>query len=278
MKISCSVALAITVCFAGAAGPARADDAAAVKAKLDAAMAAVHSMVVDMEMSVPGAAMPGAPRSINMLITVIQPDRAKMIMLAGPLEIDSYQIDGMVYVHLQPGDSWRKVRIDPANAPAQVADLVRSAKGEKVALLPDRREDGMTVGVVQFDVALPAPAGMAMVGPPMQLTCSYDKTTYRMRGCANPTMSLTYAKFDDAANIIELPPAAAGAELIVPPSPPADDAPAAPSSPPATASPAAAAPPAAPTASPAASPATTSPATPSASAAHRSLRAPTSEL
>jgi hypothetical protein len=210
----------IVACFALAvllSGPfaARADDARTIQERLKAASASVHSVVIDMEMSPPGAAMPNMPRSINVLMTVAAPGRAKVVAVAGPLHIETYQVDGMLYMHVLPGDSWRKMSYDPTHPPTQVLDLIHAVKNEQFSLLPDSQEDGMTVGVVQISMQLPVPAGMASVGPPVTLTCNYDKETYHMRSCANATMSMTFAKYDDPSNTVDLPPGAATAVLIV---------------------------------------------------------------
>jgi hypothetical protein len=152
-------------------------------------------------------------------MTVAAPGRAKAIALVGPFHIEMYQVDGMLYVHTQPGDSWRKMSYDPTHPPVQVLDSIRAAKNEQISVLPDSQEDGLTVGVVQIEMQLPVPAGMAGVGPPASLTCSYDKATYRMRSCANQTMSMRFAKYDDPANTVELPFGAATAVLVVPATP-----------------------------------------------------------
>jgi hypothetical protein len=221
--------------------PARADDATTIRERLKAASASVHSVVIEMEMSPPGAALPNTPRSINILMTVATPERAKAIAVAGPIRVESYEVDGMLYVHIEPGDSWRKMSFDPTHPPTQMLDVIRAAKNEQMAVLPDTQEDGLTVGVIQIEMQLPVPAGMASVGPPVALTCNYDKATYRMRSCANPTMSMTFTKYDDPSNTVELPLGAATAVLVVP----------------ATPTPAVTAPSAAPTATPSPAPSTT---------------------
>ena len=194
--------------------PACADDAASIKDRLRAASAAVHSVVIDMEMSPPMAAVPTMPRTINLIVTVAAPGRAKVVAIAGPTQIETYQVDGMLYMHLQPGDSWRK-SYNPTHPPAQVLDVIRAAKNERITVLPDSEEEGVTVGQVQIEVQLPAPAATASVGPPVTLTCSYDKLTYRMRSCANATMSMTFTKYDDPSNTVDLPVGAATAVLVV---------------------------------------------------------------
>jgi hypothetical protein len=196
---------------------ARADDSS-VQGRLKAASAAVHSVVIQMEMDTSAlgpAASATAPRRINMLVTVASPGRAKAVVAIGPIHVETYQVDGILYLHMQPGDSWRKMSYDPANPPPQLLDLMRMAKNEQFTLLPDREDDGVTVGVVQIAMQLPAPAGMASVGPPATLTCSYDKTTYHLNSCANAAMSITFTKYDDPSNTVELPPGAASAVLIV---------------------------------------------------------------
>ncbi len=217
MKITIGMSVVIAVLLGGSF-PARADDTATRQA-LKAASATIHSVVVELEMSPPGAALANMPKSIYMQMIMAAPDRAKMTLIAGSLRLETYQVDGIVYLHSQPGDSWRKVKYDAMHPPTQVLDLVRAAKNEQIAILPDSKEEGVTVGVVQISVQLPVPAGTASIGPPVTLTCNYDKGTYHFRSCANAMMSMTFTKYNDPSNTFELPAEAAGAVLIVPKTP-----------------------------------------------------------
>jgi hypothetical protein len=93
--------------------------------------------------------------------------------------------------------------------------MISAAKDEKLSILPDRDDAGGAVGVVQLEMALPAVPGTASVGPPIAMTCEYDKLTYRVRSCANQRMSMSFTKYNDPSNTVELPAGAAGAVLLV---------------------------------------------------------------
>ena len=45
------------------------------------------------------------------------------------------------------------------------------------------------------------------------LTCTYDKTTYRINDCSNEGMTLTFSRYDDPANAVTLPATSGGTKV-----------------------------------------------------------------
>jgi hypothetical protein len=199
LVVSCALLLS------SVAKPVGADDAGATKAHLRAAAQSVTSGVIDLEMTIP------FPIAVTMTYVG---GRTKAVTAANGMRMETYTVDGVLYMHTVPGDSWRKMAFDPQFPTAQTLDVLRSAKDASISVLPDRQEDGVPVGVIQLEVPLPTPAGTAAVGPPAQLTCSYDKTTFHLRACANAQMSMTFSRYNDPSNAVVLPPEAANAVLI----------------------------------------------------------------
>jgi hypothetical protein len=211
-------------------GTARADDIPAVTAKLCAAAAEISSFVMQAQMK--------GTTGVTMRVTYVRPARLKTEMTMGTMSVQSYIVDGTAYVHTPMG--WQKTTLDDAKSAVASMNLADLLKSTKVTYLPDRREDGLLVGVMQ--VAVPSPlfgrpapaasnAGPAAPTPaatPQVTTCSFDRTTYRMRNCSNDFMTMTYSNYNDPANIVDLPAEAKSASPLALPSPAATDEGAAP--------------------------------------------------
>jgi hypothetical protein len=190
--------------------PARADDPSTLTEKLGTAAAGVKSFVVEMRVT--------GTTGVNGTLTFVRPLNIKSDFSMGQMQIETYMVDGMVYMRA-PAGGWQKMRIDAAASPALSANIADSLKASKVTVLPDRQEDGATVGVIAVDAKLPVVAGTLGQSGPQQIVCSYDKTSYLIRVCTSSLMTMTYTKYNDPANTVVLPPGAKDAVPMVLPSP-----------------------------------------------------------
>jgi hypothetical protein len=204
--------------FAALTLPARADDLATVQAKMSAAAAGVTSFVVTLRV-IGDSAASGS-------VTFVRPMNVKSEFASGQMSMEAYLVDGMVYVHLPEG-GWQKSKAETAGPAEQYLNLAAGGSASAV-LLPDREEDGATVGVFQMQAVLPGPLGPFGQPASQPIACSYDKTTYLIRSCRSASITLTYMKYNDPANTVVLPAAAKSAPLVVRRTPPAPALPALP--------------------------------------------------
>lgn len=207
------VALACCMVWAGAAAapaPAGADDPQALTAKLVAAAAGVNSFVIHMQVT--GAA------GVSGSLTFVRPMRIKSEFTGDATSVETYFIDGTVYTHLPGG--WEKMKIDSAHTSAQSVNIADGLASSVVTVLPDRTEDGASVGVIEVENPVAPAGGLTAQAAGSRMVCSYDKTSYRLRVCTNSIMTMTYAKYNDPANVVELPPEAKRSARAVRPAPP----------------------------------------------------------
>jgi hypothetical protein len=194
------------------AAPARADDdVATICRELATAAAGVNSFVMQLDnMGTTG---------VKGSLTFVRPMKIKSVLSIGGQSIESYLIDGVAYV--RGGTGWQKTKIDPGQTPQLSVNLADSLKPANVTLMPDRQENGTSVGVFAVNTPQPAaggptpPAGTAPPAPaaPMHTVCTYDKASYRLKTCTNSFMKMTYTRYDDPENIVSLPPEAANRGL-----------------------------------------------------------------
>jgi outer membrane lipoprotein-sorting protein len=209
--------IAVTVgTFAGAA---RADDASDVVAKTTATSAGIKSVQLSMNMTIDG----GGPQKIpmSMVMTMVLPDRVKMQM-NGMMSMATYSVgDGFYYINA--GGMWQKVAFDKAQMAAAAAQMKTASAPPpgQIKLLPDRMEDGASVGVYSVTTTVPAMPGVPSpaAGKPTTLTCSYDKQTFLVKKCGNENYVMTFSHYNDPANVVELPPEAKNATMVTMPVP-----------------------------------------------------------
>jgi hypothetical protein len=112
--------------------------------------------------------------------------------------------DGRAYTRSNGGD-WRLV-----DRPHRATDDPSPAKKfldmTKITPLPDRVENGVTVGAYQMDLRLPVATQSAET---LTFTCTYDKTTYLPRSCGNDVVTETFEGWNDPANVVDVPVVAA---------------------------------------------------------------------
>lgn len=199
-------------------GPAAADESPALTAKICAAAAKITSFVG--VSSVPGTT------GVTSETTFVRPQKMKSVTTIGTLTVEAYLVDDTMYLHT-PQVGWQKMALSQVSNSPLAIDIADRMKSSKVNYLPDRQEGGTTVGVYEVatplpstDSTLPAPGATAAPAAPQQtLTCTYDKTTYLTRTCGNAMMTITYTKYNDPANVVDLPPEAKNATSLLPPQP-----------------------------------------------------------
>jgi hypothetical protein len=135
-------------------------------------------------------------------ITVIVPtNRTKAVIAMGSMMNEMVMADGRTYMRSNGGD-WRATDSMPGAAMAQSA-LKTMSDPSKFHVLPDRVENGTTVGV--YEVTPPAPPGAPAGFVVPALSCTYDKSTYLPRTCTYQSLTQTFEGFNDPANVVDVP-------------------------------------------------------------------------
>lgn len=173
--------------LAAAAAPAAADDLATVNAKVGAAMHAAKSFVLTT-----------ATGGFSGAMTYVAPDRYRTSLAYNGTTYDVVVIGKDGYVSAN-GSPYRKVDAPPEFLQTQVQ--LRDVPVD--AVLPDTTVNGTVYG--QFATTSAGPQH------DQHLTCTYDKKTYRIARCANESLTIGFAKYDDPANAVAAPPAGAPA-------------------------------------------------------------------
>ena len=208
--LACLCAFAFGLAPAGAqTTPSPAPAAAAVApspeaVKIAAAMAKVNSFRLQMS----------STNGMAGTITVLVPaKRTKALVAMGPMTSEVVMADGRMYVRMNGGD-WRVNDTLPGGNFADAA-LKQLSDPAKFRVLPDRVENGTTVGVFEIPPPQPpgAPAPSATATP---IACTYDKTTYLPRSCAFQTMTQTFEGWNDPANVVDVPVVASPAPAASP--------------------------------------------------------------
>jgi hypothetical protein len=159
--------------------------------KIVAAMAKMNSFRVQLS----------STNGMGGTITVVVPaKRTKAVIAMGPMMTEMVSADGHTYSRVNGAD-WRVVDL-PGGSFADVA-LRSLADPARFRSLPDRAENGTTVGAYEMIPALPPGLPASTQLPPV--TCTYDKTTYLPRTCTVQTMTQTFEGWNDPANVVDVP-------------------------------------------------------------------------
>lgn len=177
--------LAAPPLLATAALPARADDLAAVSTKVGTAMHAAKSFVL----TTTTGGFDGA-------MTFVAPDRYRTSLTYAGTTYEVVVIGKDGYISAN-GSPYRKVDAPPEFLQTQVQ--LRDVPVN--AVLPDTTVGGTVYG--QFATTSAGPQH------DQRLTCTYDKKTYRIARCANDALAIAFSKYDDPANAVTAPAAAA---------------------------------------------------------------------
>ncbi len=177
--------LASAAQLASAALPAAAEDAAGLNAKVGTAMHGAKSFVLTTTTGGFSGAM-----------TYVAPDRYRTSLAYNGTTYEVVVIGKDGYVSAN-GSPYRKVDAPPEflQTQAQLRDVPVDT------VLPDTTVGGTVYG--QFATTSAGPQH------DQHLTCTYDKKTYRIARCANESLAIGFAKYDDPANAVGIPTAAA---------------------------------------------------------------------
>jgi hypothetical protein len=93
--------------------------------------------------------------------------------------------------------------------------IAREKSDPRVHALPDRRVNGVLMGVIAETI----PAGQfdhrTHASKPLTITCAYEKATERLRTCdAPPLFTATFDRYNDPANRVVVPPEALNAPAL----------------------------------------------------------------
>jgi len=209
----------------GCVSPGRADDAAlAVLAKINTAQASQTSWVMTTTAGASGVtsvatfvrAAPKAPGNPFAGVAV------KVETAAGSITIDTYIVDSTLYLSLN-GSPWQKKALNTDQFKMYTGSLLDGFKEHPPAatLQPDRVDGGISYGDVRVVMQTPASMLAAMPAAPKSLTleCMYDKASFLMHECDTDQFTVAYSKFNDPANSVVLPAAAANATVLTMPLP-----------------------------------------------------------
>jgi hypothetical protein len=209
--LACSCAFAFGLAPAAAQttpppAPAAAATAASPEAvKLVSAMSKVQSFRVQMS----------SPNGMAGTITFVMlpARRTKGVVAIGSMMNEMVAADGRMYMRMNGGD-WTVADLPASGGLMSDARMKSMTDPTRFHMLPDRVENGTTVGAYEMTIpALPgAPAGMVL--PPF--SCTYDKTTYLPRTCTVQTMTQTFEGWNDTANVVDVPVIAAPAPTASP--------------------------------------------------------------
>jgi hypothetical protein len=153
-----------------------------------------------------------APNGMGGTITVVVPaKRTKAVVAMGPMMTEMVSADGHMYARMNGAD-WRVV--DSTGSSFADVALKSLVDPSRFRILPDRVENGTTVGAYELIPALPPGAPASTQLPPA--TCTYDKTTYLPRTCTIQTMTQTFEGWNDPANVVDVPVVASPAPAASP--------------------------------------------------------------
>jgi hypothetical protein len=183
-----SASLALAALLAATAVPARADDAAdaavaTVRSKIAAAMTSAKSFVVTTS----------AATGMTGSMTFVAPNLYHSAIVFDRVRRDVVLVGSTAYISDNDGQTYRKVDAPPELIAAQ-AEL-RAMPVDR--LLPDKTDGGKTWG--QFSISSGGPQ------KDQQLTCTYDKTTYRIGRCSNPGLMMSFTRYDEPSNVVMVP-------------------------------------------------------------------------
>jgi len=177
------VPLALASLLAATAVPARADDVDTVRSKVAAAMTAAKSFVVTTS----------AATGMTGSMTFVAPNLYHSAVVYNRTRRDVILVGSTGFVSDDDGQTFRKFD-PPAEMVAAQAEL-RAIPVEH--LLPDKTVGAKTWG--QFATSSGGPE------KDQQLTCTYDKTTFRIWQCSNPGLMMSFSRYDDPANVVVVP-------------------------------------------------------------------------
>lgn len=169
------------------AAAAAADDLPALRAKVPAAMQAAKSF----------AAAASSPSGFTVNTIYVAPDRFHSVLHFNGATYDVVLLGRSAFLSSN-GKPYTSVPTPPAVLEVQQQLIAMPID----AVAADTVVDGVSYG--QFETTQAGP------GRDQHLTCAYDKQTYRLVRCAGTSLSVTFSRYDDPANVVTAPAAAGG--------------------------------------------------------------------
>ena len=173
--------------------PTAATGDALLTSKVDAAISNASSYRV---------AVAGGALGLTLDIREVGPDRVRILAKTGSTSSESIVVGTAMYY--RPGEGeWRAYPV-PAVPRLRRNRLYMGAPDTLLEPLADRTDGGETLGVFRS----PALGNGQLPGT---MECTYDKFTFRPRGCSvllrgvPSVLQVTYAGWDDPANAVEPP-------------------------------------------------------------------------
>jgi hypothetical protein len=190
MRMTLSTRLAVLVTMAACCtATAAAQDGAALRANLVAALAATTSFQIDVT----------NPQGIMGTVVVqTQLGRAKVQGSGGPHTVSIYAVSGYEYQQFD-GGAWQRRKLPPGG-------LAISPFAAAAAVTPeaDKRDaSGATFGAFTATTSLPIP-GIGTI-PNVALECTYDKATLLLHDCTSQYGEFAFHNYNDPKNVVELP-------------------------------------------------------------------------
>jgi hypothetical protein len=189
---SIGLALGLAAAPAGAATPAL--DGSALGARIVGALTKVQSFRLEMSGPI-GSGVAGS------MTFEVPTKRLRLVMANSSTVSETISADGKLYTRVN-GGAWsvQTIAATDSSDPGLVQSMLDATR---TRALPDRTEDGLTLGVVEITLA-PA-VGAPHTAVQAAMTCTYDKSTYLLRTCANGYISEAFTGWNDPTNAIVVP-------------------------------------------------------------------------
>ena len=194
----------VTLCLAISAS-ACADDGSAALARVRSALASASSVLI--RSTTTTYSDTGTFVSENKSVTVVvYPDLQHMVEAVGREGRYEMITDGTTTYESFDGSAWRA---QPVVKGRYLTPMGKGWRGfnRGMTALPDREEDGLTVGAFSW-----SPPPMPVEAMNETMTCSYDKATFLPRKCTTVTGDrrarsvTTFSRWNDPANVVAVPP------------------------------------------------------------------------
>jgi len=208
----CAFAFGVAPATAQTAPPASPAPAAAATApspeavKIAAAMSKINSFRIQLSST---QGMGGT------IVVLIPQKRTKATIAMGPMMNEVVMADGRMYGRMNGGD-WHVSDVPAGGGNFSDAALKKMVDPASIRILPDRVENGTTVGVYEMTPPVPPGANATAAASMPPMTCTYDKTTYLPRTCTFQTMTQAFEGWNDPANTIDVPVVASPAPASSP--------------------------------------------------------------
>ncbi len=194
-----SLIVMLTTCLSG--GVATADESTGLGDKIGAALSAVNSYQVDIT-------WPVYDRSGSLVVVHGVGSRYHETRHLGDTT-DSIMLGATLYQRTRTG--WHRFILNPNDFATLSKPPALRRNAEQ---LPDRIEDGITVGAMRTAATTVLPDLDPVSNTRGPGVCTYDKGTFLLRACTFDEATLRYSHYDDPSLTIEVPAAAKDAPVV----------------------------------------------------------------